>query len=135
MFENLLFRSLQLVYTILITNNHASFQFWWKEKLIKYQKFSGYGVRDCLKNSISLFISFIAASVVENSDFLAGIYFSFLKHVLDQTWKRFISKFWHQWTDSKRSYQVRQNLALFCNLVALILRWNCVKGIIVTKFL
>ena len=135
MFENLLFRSLQLVYTIFITNNHTSFRFWWKEKLVKYQKSSGYGIHDCLQNSISLFISLIAASIVENSDFLAGIYFSFLKHVLDQTWKHFNSKFWHQETDSMRSFQVRQNLALFCNLLAQIFRWNCVKGIIVMKFL
>ena len=29
--------------------------------------------------------------------------------------------------------QVKQNLALFRNLVALILTWNCVKAYIVTK--
>ena len=33
----------------------------------------------------------------------------------------------------KKSYQIRKNLALFCNLVALILGWNCVESVIVTK--
>ena len=30
-------------------------------------------------------------------------------------------------------FQVKQNLSLFCNLVALILSWNCVKSLIVAK--
>ena len=30
-------------------------------------------------------------------------------------------------------FQVTPNLALFCNLVALILSWNCVKSFTVTK--
>ena len=34
----------------------------------------------------------------------------------------------------KKSYQVRQNLAPFCNLVVLILGCYCVKGLMVTKF-
>ena len=32
----------QLVYTLFSTNNHASFHLWWKENLVKYQKFSKY---------------------------------------------------------------------------------------------
>ena len=33
----------------------------------------------------------------------------------------------------KGDIEVRQNLALFCNLVSLILSWNCVKSLVVTK--
>ena len=33
----------------------------------------------------------------------------------------------------KGDIEVRQNLALFCNLVSLILSWKCVKSLIVTK--
>ena len=45
----------------------------------------------------------------------------------------FDTEFKPQWKDQKRNYQVRQNLALFGKLVALILGWNCVKGLILTK--
>ena len=54
---------------------------------------------------------------------------------LQRHWNRnsFNTKFWPQWKDRKYSYQNRQLLALFCNLIALILSWNSVKGLIVTK--
>ena len=35
--------------------------------------------------------------------------------------------------DRKSSYQVRQNLALFCKLVAIILGLNCLKGLKIFK--
>ena len=41
---------MQLVDTMLITNNHTSFHLWWKEKLAKYQKFSKYYVHRCSIN-------------------------------------------------------------------------------------
>ena len=54
------------------------------------------------------FMSLLKALIVKNSHFLAGIYFlSF--------------KLGPQWKDRENSYQVRQILVLFCNLVALIL--------------
>ena len=38
------------------------------------------------------------------------------------------------WTsDQKKSYQITQNLAVFCKLIDLILGWNCVKDLIATK--
>ena len=56
----------QLLYTKFITNNHASFHFWWKKSLIKHQKVSKYYEQDCnlpasfsawfLKKNISLVI-------------------------------------------------------------------------------
>ena len=80
-------------------------------------------------------MSLLTAPIVKNSDMLAGIYFIFLRNALDQTWNSFDTEFRPQWKDRESSYQVRQNLALFCKLVALTLSWNCVKGIIVTKTL
>ena len=37
----------QLVYTILISNNHASFHIWWKENLLKHQKVWKYHESGC----------------------------------------------------------------------------------------
>ena len=110
------------------TYNHASFHLLWKEKLLKYY------VHHCLQNFLLLSMSLLTASIVEKSNFLAEIYLIFLKNVLDQTWKSSDAKFWSHWKDWKSSCQVRQNLALSRKLVALILGWNCVKGLIVTKF-
>ena len=55
------------------------------------------------------------------------------KSVLDQTWKALCTKFGPHWKGRESSYQVRQILALFCKLVALILGQNCVKDLSVTK--
>ena len=57
----------------------------------------------------------------------------FIKNVLKQSLNIFNSKLGHQWKDRKSSYQVRQILATFSNLVALILGYNSVKGFRVTK--
>ena len=37
----------QLVYTMFISNNGASFQLWWKENLVKHRKVSKYYETDC----------------------------------------------------------------------------------------
>ena len=58
---------------------------------------------------------------VKNSHMLARIFFIFLKNVLKQTWMSFNTKFQRQWKDRKSSYQVKQILEPFCNLIALIL--------------
>ena len=67
------------------------------------------------------------------SHILSKIYLIFLKNVLDQAWRSFKIEFGPQRKYWKKSYQVRQNLALFCNLVALILDWYCVKGLMVAE--
>ena len=41
----------QLLYTIFIINNHASFHLWWKKNLVKHQKFSKYYDQDCKQKS------------------------------------------------------------------------------------
>ena len=79
------------------------------------------------------FMSLLAGWIVENIDPLAGIYFPILKKRRGANEKVFRHKFWPQWKDWKSSYQVRQSLALFCYLVALILEWNFVTGFIVIK--
>ena len=38
-------------------------------------------------------MSLVTASIVKNSDFLAGIYFNLYKNVLDPTWKTFNAEF------------------------------------------
>ena len=37
----------QLVYTILISNNHTSFHLWWNENVVKHPKVSKYYETDC----------------------------------------------------------------------------------------
>ena len=123
----------QLVYTLLITYNCASFHLWWKENLVKYKIVPQYYFHDCLKNFLWLFMSLLKAQVVKNSRIYPRTYFIFLKNFLKQTWKSFNTKVEPQQKDRNSSYQVRQILALFYNLVAVILGWNCVKGLRVTK--
>ena len=122
----------QLVYTMFISNNRASFHLWWKENLVKHQKVSKH-VNDCLQNFVLLFMSWWTAKFVKNSHIYARIYFVFLNIVLKQTWNSFNIKFEHQWKDRRNSYQIRQILALFCNLIAQILDYNSVKGLRVIK--
>ena len=37
----------QLVYTMFISNNRASFHLWWKKNLVKHKKVSEYYENDC----------------------------------------------------------------------------------------
>ena len=87
--------------------------------MLNYEKVSRYYELDCLQNFNLLFISLSTASVFKNNHILSGIYYIFLKNVIDQTWKAFITIFWFQWKDRESSNQVIQILALFCKLVAL----------------
>ena len=78
-------------------------------------------------------MSLSAALIVQSSHILAGIYFIFLKKVLDQTWKAFNTNFGRQGKYQESSYHVRQILAFFCKLVAPILGKNRVRELRVTK--
>ena len=64
---------------------------------------------------------------------MAGIYFIFPKNIVYKTWKGLNTKFGPQWKDRESIYQVRQIWTLFSILVALILGWNCVRDLRVTK--
>ena len=91
-----------------------------KQKLVKYQKFSKYYVRHCLQNLILLFMSLLAPLIVESRDRLAGNYFVLLKKRRWPNVKVFLNKF----DVSRKNGKV----------LILILRWNCIKGLIVIKF-
>ena len=115
-----------------ITNNHTLFHLRSKKKLVKYQKVSQCYVHNCLRNFLLVFTFLLTALIVKNSLILAEIYLIFLKTILDQTSKSLDTKFGPQWKDRSSSCQVWKNLALFSNLVGLILSWNWVKNLIVT---
>ena len=44
----------QLVYTMFISNNHASCHLWWQEYLIKHQRVSKYYENDCKFNTFTV---------------------------------------------------------------------------------
>ena len=63
----------------------------------------------------------LTASIIKNRHIQAKSYFILLKNVLKQTWESFNTKFQPQQKNRKSSYQVREILALFCDLIPLIL--------------
>ena len=119
----------QLLFSMFITNTRSSFHMSWKKNLVKrlvnLVKVSKNYENDFLQNFLFLSMSLLTAKI--------GIYFIFLKNSLKQTWKSFHAKLQPQWKDQQNSFQVRQILALFCNFVALILHWKCLKGLRVTE--
>ena len=116
-----------------LSNNLPSFQLWWKQNLVKDRKVSKYYETDYLQNILLLFMFLLTTNFAENNHSYAGIFFIFLKTVLNQTWNDINTKFRRQWKDWKRSYQVSVDFALFCNLIALKLGKSSVKGLTVTK--
>ena len=83
-----------------------------------------------LKNCPGLNLSYNCYSHV-----LAGIDLIFQKNTLDQTWRSFKIEFGPRQKYWKKSYQVRKDLALFRNLVTLILGCYCVKGLMIAKII
>ena len=79
------------------------------------------------------FRSLLTVKLVKNSNILAKSYFIVLKNFLKQTWNAFNTKCWPQWKDWKSVYWVRQVLTLFSNVIALVLSWNNIKALRVTK--
>ena len=75
----------QLLYTMFIGNDRASFHFWAQEHLLKHQRVSKYYHNECLQNVLSHFMSLFTAKLVKNSHTRAKIYFIFLENVLKQT--------------------------------------------------
>ena len=66
-------------------------------------------------------MSLLNAKFLKTCHIYARIYFAFLKNVLKQTSNYFNTKFGTQSKDRKSSYQVREILAIFSNIIALIL--------------
>ena len=123
----------QLVYTALISNNRPSFHLWWKENLVKLQQVSKYYEKDCLQIFLFLFMSLLPTKFVKNSHIWSKIYFIFLKNVLKQTRNSFNIKFQAQWKPCSSSYQLKQILAVFCDLIPLILDQSNVEVLGVTE--
>ena len=55
----------QLVYTVFLGNNRASFHFWGKENLVKQQKVLKYYENDCLRNFVLLFMSVLTVPIAK----------------------------------------------------------------------
>ena len=123
----------QLVYTILISNNRPSFHLWWKENLEKLQQVSKFYGKDSPQIVLLLLMSLLPTKFVKNSHIRDKIYFIFLKNVLKQTRNSFNIKFQAQWKACSSSYQLKQILALFCNLLPLILGQSSVEVLGVTE--
>ena len=66
-------------------------------------------------------MSLLIAKFVKKSHIKARIYFIFLKNVLKETWNSFKMLFGPQRKDGTNSYEVRKLLAIYFNLIALIL--------------
>ena len=123
----------QLVYTILISNNRASFHLWWNENLGKLQQVSKYYGKDCLQIFLLLLMSLLKTKFLKNSHIWGKIYLIFLKNVLKQTRNSFNTKFQAQWKACSSSYQLKQILAVFCDLIHPILGQRSVEVLGVTK--
>ena len=101
---------------------------WWKNNLVKHENVSKHE-NDCEQNFLLFFMFLLMTKFVKKSHILGRIYFLFLKNVLKQSWDTLNIKFGSQWKNQKSSYQVRQILAIFSNLIALILDQYSVKGL------
>ena len=123
----------QLVYTILVSNNRQSFHLWWKENLGKLQQVSKYYERDCLQIFLLLLMSLRKIKFVKNSHIWSRIYLIFLKNVLKETRNSFNTKFQAQWKACSSSYQLKQILAVYCDLIPLILGQSSVEVLGVTE--
>ena len=55
----------QLVYTMLISNNHPSIHLWWKENLVKHRKLSKYYETDC-KTGLFTYICIFSGKKIWN---------------------------------------------------------------------
>ena len=106
----------QIYSNMFITTYHSSFHLWPKESLLKQRSLKILWPWLSAKYYFA-FYHFITAEIVQNSHILAGIYFVFLKILLDQAWKSFNAKFTHQWKYRKERYLVRPVLTIFCDLV------------------
>ena len=123
----------ELVYTILISNNRPSFHLWWNESLGKLQQVSKYAQKDCLLIFLLLLMSLLETKFFKSSHILGKIYLIFLKNVLKQTRNSFNTKFQAQWKACSSSYQLKQILAVFCDLIPLILVQSSVEVLGVTE--
>ena len=93
-----------------------SFYLWWKENLSNIKKLLKYNDHNC-----KIFFCFLCLYEQLQLLKIGKNVLIFQKNALDQIWKAFNTKVRPQLKDPKSSFYVGQALALFCNLVALIL--------------
>ena len=60
----------QRVYTMFVTNNHASFRLWRRQNLVNHQKTKKYYDPDRLQTFLLLFITSLTAVIVKQVIFL-----------------------------------------------------------------
>ena len=65
----------QLIYTMFISNNRASFHLWRKENLVKQKKVSKYYENDCVENFLLHFMLLMTAKFFKTVIF--GLEFTF----------------------------------------------------------
>ena len=123
----------QLVYTILISNNRPSFHLWWNENFGKLQQVWKYDEKNCLQIFLLFLMTLLKTKFIKNSHISSKIYFFFLKNVLKQTRNSFNTKIQAQWKACSSNYQLKQILAVFCNLIPLILGQSSVEVLGVTE--
>ena len=83
--------------------------------MVKHQKISEYYENDCLQNFFLLFMLLLAAPLVKNLDQKLFYLFKKRPKKIDSLLK---PNFDLSEKTGKSSYQVKQILALFCNLIA-----------------
>ena len=78
-------------------------------------------------------MSLLPTKFVKNSHTWGKIFFIFLKNVLRQTRNSFNTKFQAQWKACSSSYQLKQILAVYCDLIPLILGQSSVEALGATE--
>ena len=123
----------QLVYTMFVRNNRASFHLRWKKNLVNHGKVPKYCETDCLQNFVLISMLLLRGKIVKNSHIKAEFFFIFLKSILKQTWNSLSAKLQTQWRDRENNYQGRIIFRLFSHIIAQILSLNNVKVFRVPK--
>ena len=80
-----------------------------------------------------LLLSLLATKFFKNGYIWGKIYFIFLKNVLKETRNSFNTKFQAQWKACSRSCQLKQILAVYCDLIPLLPGQSSVKVLGVTE--
>ena len=101
----------------LITNNHASFHFWWKENLINHQDVSKYHEQDCLQH---FYLLFVFINSFNNRLSVRKSYFCWNLHYLKKCPRPNLAGVQYQtgpqWKDWESSYHAWQILVFFSQI-------------------
>ena len=109
--------------------------FWWKENLIKYQKFSKYYDHGCLENFLLRFMPWLTVPIVEKCHILPGIYFIILKERSRRSSKVFQYQIWTLKKRSKKILSCKTNFSTFLQLSCSNYRLKLIKDLRVAKII